>query len=90
MISTKLLEPNLLYGIDEAWYQSTEGRKRIAEMFAHNEGILARLFGSDAFLEHSPEEEDGPIEIASCTLEPDILLTDSEPLNPNPITKEGS
>ncbi len=86
----KPFKSGVIYGIAEEWYQSPEGRKLIAEIHAHNEDILDRLFGPDAFLPYDPELDDGPIEISSCTLEPYIPLTDNEPLLANPITKGDS
>jgi hypothetical protein len=62
-------ESGVLYGIREEWYQSPQGRQLIVEIDAHNAGILDRLFEPGVFLDCGQAQSDGPLEIASCTVD---------------------
>ena len=82
------LKPGLIYGVNKAWYSLPEGPTRIAEIHAHNEGILDQLFGKDAFLACDPNEEDDDLlETAFYILDSSTSQINSEPLTANPITK---
>jgi len=90
MMPKRPLKASRLDGIDEAWYQSPEGRKRIAEICAHNKGILDRLFGPGAFLDHVPQVEEVVAETVAHISDSDTPQTHNAPLAANPITNKRS